>query len=188
MPVRAYTSQSLHENLALYETKTIWARCQLECGQWGHYIASVLRLVPDVVRDPEAQLQEEVAGSDVCAFVLLVARTAVWDSPHYFPYFCVTVGAESQKGSCHTASPNPFLPFFSQIFFCESDNCVIIIPLPHSSAWESAHLMVWVATAGVQSCLLSVCIHEIHQNLPTNNKPLLHGRSIAKYKRTSLEL
>lgn len=78
----------------------------------GVIFASVLRLLPDALCDPEAELQEKGAGGGFCAFVLLVACTVVWDSAHYFPYFCLTVGAASQKGSCHTALPNPFLPFF----------------------------------------------------------------------------
>lgn len=41
--------------------------------QWGHSIVAVLRLIPDVLCDPEAKLQKKVAGGGFCAFVLLVA-------------------------------------------------------------------------------------------------------------------
>lgn len=94
--------------------------------------------------------------------------------------------------NCRICSPEGILPYclsqsfssllFSQVSFCESDNSVIIIPPPHSSARESAHLMAWVGIAGVQSTAIFslYVIMKFAKSLPTSNKPLLHMRSIAK--------
>lgn len=171
----------LEDFVTISLTKTIRSRCQPESGEWGHYIASVLSL--DILYGPEAELQEKVAGSGICAFVLLVACTIVWDSPDYFSLFLF---------NCRICFPEGILPYclsqsfssllFSQVSFCESDNSVIIIPPPHSSARESAHLMAWVGIAGVQSTAIFslYVIMKFTKSLPTSNKPLLHMRSIAK--------